>query len=49
MRHHHFNNGDEGKTPAQIIQEAHERICQSYMKQREKEELRAWIVEEIKK
>ena len=49
MIHTYFNNKNEEKTPTQIIQEAHERIYQNYMKQREKEQLRAWITEEIKK
>ena len=44
-----LKNGDKYKTPSEILQESHERIYQNYMNQREKEKLRAWIEEEIKK
>ena len=49
MKHYYFTNDKENQSPAEILQEAHERICQNYMKQQEKEKLRAWIEEEIRK
>ena len=49
MTYYHFKNNDENKDFAEILQEAHERIYQNYMKQQEKEKLRAWIEEEIQK
>ena len=49
MTYYHFKNNEENKDFAEILQEAHERIYQNYMKQQEKEKLRAWIEEEIQK
>ena len=49
MSYNYFNMVDKNKAPAEILQEAHERIYQNYINQREKEKLRAWIEEEIQK
>ena len=49
MSYHYFKNDNKNQSSAEILHEAHERIYQNYMKQLEKEKLRAWIEEEIQK
>ena len=49
MSYYHFKNENKNQSPTEILYEAHKRIYQNYMNQREKEKLRAWIKEEIRR